>query len=117
MHGNTRMVIDPPIPTIPGRSIVGLSHRPGTTALNTVTPHLRTSVQVHVPLVVPGGPLGHLSTPENPHDVGSAVADEARLPGAVGVRPVEAPLVDRHFLEEYESGSEGLPGRCSRGRL
>ena len=71
--------------------------------------HLRTSVHVHVPLVVPRGPLRHLGTSQNPHDVGRTVADEACLACAVGVGSVETPLIDGHFLEEDQRGPERFP--------
>ena len=65
-----------------------------------VKPHLRTSVHVHVPLVVPGRPLSHLSTSQNPHDVGRAVADEAFLACTIGIGAVETPFVNGNFLEK-----------------
>lgn len=82
--------------------------------VDVVNLHLWTSVHVHIPLVVPRGPLGHLRTPQNPHDVGGAVADEALLACAVGVGAVETPFVNRHFLKKDQRGPERLPAiRCN----
>ena len=74
-------------------------------------PYLRAREQVHIPLLIPRGPLRHLSVAENPHDVGRTEAYEPRLADAVSVRAVEARLADGALLEKDQSSSESLPVR------
>ena len=77
--------------------------------------HLRAREQVHVPLLVPRGPLGQLRASENLHDVRHTERDETLLAVAVGVRPVETRLADGSLLQEHQGSSERLPATHDGG--
>ena len=76
-----------------------------------VKPHLRTREQVHVPLLVPRGPLSHLPSADKLQDVGVTVLDETFLPSVLRVRAVEAVPADGAGLQEDQRASECLASR------
>ena len=78
-----------------------------------VEPYLRTGKQVHVPFLVPRGPLGQLPGSDKPHNVGYAIIDETDLAAAFCVRTVETRTADGSFFDENQSGTVRLPAKGS----
>ena len=74
-------------------------------------PHLWTREQVHVPLLIPRGPLSHFPSADKLHEVGCTVRDETLLPSVFSVRTVEAGAADGVGLQEDQRASECLASR------
>lgn len=101
-----RLAATPPSAHPPWNRLPSISTKANLTRLG-------SGKQVHVPLLIPRGPLRCLRGAENSHEVGDAEPDEPSLAAASRVRAVGA-VTDGVFREQNKSASKRLPESLKR---